>query len=149
MTAGRTRIEIDIARVAELAGRGLSQAEICLIIGVSEDTLQRRKAESAEFAAAVKRGKAVAAETVSNKLFELAQKGDLGAIIWYEKTRCNRTDKVAHELTGKDGGPIEVTAVAKQQAAKQLTDWRQEQMSALSNGSALLVMPDTSLTTSE
>lgn len=143
----RPRIDIDIEQIAELAGRGLSQAEICLVIGISEDTLSRRKADSAAIADAIKRGKARAASEIANRLYEMAKGGDLGAIVWWEKTRCGRTDKVAHEVTGKDGGPIEITAVAQAQAAQRLATWRQEQMNKLPSGLVAQPTPDTSLTT--
>lgn len=96
---GRPRIDIDIALVADLAGRGLSQAEICLVVGISEDTLSRRKLESAAFADAIKRGRAVAADAVANKLYEMATSGDLGAIVWWEKTRRGLSDKVQQHIT--------------------------------------------------
>lgn len=90
----RPRIEIDISRVEELAAQGLSQAEICLVIGVSEDTLSRRKADSAAIADAIKSGKAKAASEVANTLYLMATKDkDLGAVIWWEKTRRGLSDK--------------------------------------------------------
>lgn len=96
---GRPRIDIDADRVAELAGRGLSQAEICLCLGISEDTLSRRKADTAVLADAIKRGRAKAAEEVANKLYALATGGDLGAIIWFEKTRRGLSDRVQQQTT--------------------------------------------------
>lgn len=95
----RPRIDIDIERVAELAGRGLSHAEICLVIGVSEATLYNRKRESEVFTEAIKRGQAVAADAVANKLYEMATGGDLGAIVWWEKTRRGLSDKVQQHIT--------------------------------------------------
>jgi len=89
----RPRIDIDIAKVEELAGQGLTQAEICLVIGVSESTLLRRKIEMEVLTDAIKRGKARAASDVSNVLFGMAKGGDLGAIVWYEKTRRGLSDK--------------------------------------------------------
>lgn len=140
----RPRIDIDLDRVAELAGRGLSQAEICLVLGISETTLYNRKRESEVFAGAIKRGRAVAADAIANKLYDMAVAGDLGAIVWWEKTRCGRTDKVAHEVTGKDGGPVEITATARAEAAEQLAAWRRDQISRLPNGLAVQPTPDTS-----
>ena len=145
----RPRIEIDIAEIERLAGLGLTREEIALCIGVSETTIYNRQRESEVFEAAIKSGRANAARDISNKLFELAKAGDMTAIIWYEKTRCGRTDKVAHELTGKDGGPIAITAVAQEQAAQQIVEWRRQQMSALSNGSLVLPTLDTSSITTE
>jgi transcriptional regulator with XRE-family HTH domain len=96
----RPRIDIDIDRVAELAGRGLTQAEICAVLGVSEDTISRRKQDTADFADAINRGRATAAQEVSNALYEKATVDkDLGAIIWYEKTRRGLSDRVQQHIT--------------------------------------------------
>lgn len=89
----RPKIEIDISQVEIYAAQGLSQAEICLCLGISEDTLSRRKADTAVIADAIKRGKARAASEISNKLYQMAKGGDLGAIVWYEKTRRGLSDK--------------------------------------------------------
>lgn len=93
------KIPIDISRVEELAAQGLSQAEICLVLGISEDTLTRRKMDVAEVADAIKRGRAKAASEISNTLYMMAKGGDLGAIVWYEKTRRGLSDKVQQNIT--------------------------------------------------
>ena len=94
----RPRIELDILRIEELAAQGLSQAEICLVIGISEDTMSRRKADSAAIADAIKSGRAKAASEISDTLYRMAKGGDLGAIVWYEKTRRGLTDKVQQNI---------------------------------------------------
>lgn len=98
----KPKIAIDISKVEELAAQGLSQAEICLCLGISEDTLSRRKADTAAIADAIKSGKAKAASEISNTLYRMARGGDLGAIVWYEKTRRGLSDKtttvVAQEI---------------------------------------------------
>ena len=91
---GRKKIEIDFREAERLAGLGLSQAEIACRLGISEDTLTRRKKDSADVADALKKGIAEAKEKIGNKLFELAEKGDLGAIIWFEKSRFGYSDKM-------------------------------------------------------
>ena len=56
-----TKIEITkemIAKSEQLAARGSTEAEIAMMIGISEDTKTRRKKDNAEFAEAIKRGKA-------------------------------------------------------------------------------------------
>ena len=95
----KPRITIDIDEVERLAGQGLTQAEICLCLGVSERTLYNRKRESAEFAEAMKRGKARAGSEVANKLYEMAKAGDLGAIVWWEKTRRGLSDRIQQHVT--------------------------------------------------
>lgn len=90
---GRPKIEIDISKVEEYAAQGLSQAEICLCLGISQDTLSRRKADSAAIADAIKSGKAKAASEIADTLYRMAKNKDLGAIIWWEKTRRGLSDK--------------------------------------------------------
>lgn len=107
----RPKIDIDISRVEEYAAQGLTQAEICLCLGISEDTMTRRKVENAVFAEAIKRGKAKAASEIANTLYLKAINGDLGAIIWYEKTRRGLSDRQAIEHSGPGGGPIAVREV--------------------------------------
>ncbi len=96
----RPRIELDISRIEELAAQGLTQAEICLCLGIGENTLLRRKQESEVVADAIKRGRAKAASEISNVLYGMAQRGDLGAIVWWEKTRRGLTDKTQQEYSG-------------------------------------------------
>lgn len=90
----RQRIPINLNRVEELAALRLSQAEICATLGISEDTLTRRKRDSADFAEALKKGKSKATATISNKLFELVKGGNVSAIIWLETTRAGFNDQM-------------------------------------------------------
>jgi len=89
---GRKKIEIDIEQIEALAGRGLTIGEICDCLGVSWDTLSRRRKESADFEDAIKRGKAKAHAVVANALYDAAKSGQSWAIIWYEKTRCGLSE---------------------------------------------------------
>lgn len=96
----RPRIDIDIDRVAELAGRGLTQAEICAVMGIGESTLYRRKADMEVLTDAINKGRAKAAEEVANALYTKAVTDkDLGAIIWYEKTRRGLSDRIQQHIT--------------------------------------------------
>ena len=117
----RPRIEIDISRVEELAAQGLSQAEICLVLGISEGTLYSRKRENEVFGEAIKRGKAKAASEIANTLYMMAKRGDLGAIIWYEKTRRGLSDRQAIEHSGGEGKPIPVQFFNYDAATTRLT----------------------------
>lgn len=95
----RPRIEIDISRVEEYAAQGLSQAEICLCLGISESTLYRRKADLEVLTEAIKSGRAKAASEIANTLYQMARSKDLGAIIWWEKTRRGLSDRVQQDIT--------------------------------------------------
>lgn len=96
------KIPIDLAKVRVLAGHGLTEAEICRALGISTKTLGRRKKDSSDVAEAINVGRAEAHALVANKLFELTQAGHLGAIVWYEKTRCGMKDRVYVEVDWRD-----------------------------------------------
>lgn len=123
----RPKIEIDISRVEELAAQGLTQAEICLCLGISEGTLYSRKRDNEVFEAAIKSGRAKAASEVANVLYLKATKEkDLGAIIWWEKTRRGLTDKQAIEHSGPAGKPIPVQFFNYDAAIAQITGGPEE-----------------------
>lgn len=103
---GKPRIEIDIARVTELASRGLSQGQIAAALGISERTLRNRKTESAEFAEAIEKGQALGIEAVANALFDNAEGGNVTAQIFFLKARAGWREKQEVELTGPGGGPV-------------------------------------------
>lgn len=80
---GNVPIKIPLDQVEFFAGRGLTFAQICACLGISEATLYNRKAKDREFREAIKRGRANALALVSNKLFEVALTGDVRAIMCY------------------------------------------------------------------
>lgn len=102
----KPKIEIDLCEVERLAAQGLTQEQIALCLGISARAYQYKKKDDAEIAAAVKRGQARGISTVTNKLFELCEEGNLGAICFYMKTRGGWSEKQQVEHSGPDGGPI-------------------------------------------
>lgn len=101
---GRKPIEIDLSEVERLAGLGLTDEEISSALGIATSTLYERKKQLSEFSEAIKRGKAIAGGKVANKLFEQCLRGNVGAIVWYEKTRRGLKDQTDVTSGGK---PIE------------------------------------------
>lgn len=99
--------EHDMEQVKALAGYGMTIFQIIHILGISEDTWDKH-AET--FSPLVEQGKAMAAASVSQALFNGAVAGDTGKIIWYEKTRAGRSDKVIVEASGPGGAPIQTEA---------------------------------------
>lgn len=96
----RPRIEIDLKAVENAAADGLNEAEVAARLGISDETLRRRKKDSAGFVEAIKRGRARADAEVSNQLFTKVKAGELGAIVWYEKTRKGYSDRVDNTQSG-------------------------------------------------
>lgn len=85
-----------------LAGFGISHEDIAAYLGVDPKTLRKHFTEE------LKRGVTEANAKIAQRLFKKAMDGDTTALIWWEKTRSGKTDKIVTEHTGKDGGPIQV-----------------------------------------
>ena len=94
--AGRKKIEIDLKEVEKHAESGLSESQIAQAMGYSWDTLNRRKNENADFAHAIKKGRAKGIAHVTNRLFEIAtdkKQANVGAICFYLKCVAGWRDK--------------------------------------------------------
>ena len=91
----------DRLTVRVMVAGGIDQAAIAGVLGISKPTL--RKHYKAEIATAA----ADAHMRVHASLFQQAVKGNVGAIVWYEKTRRGFHETMQVEQTGKDGRPIE------------------------------------------
>ena len=115
----RREIPIDLKKVEEFAQVCDSEEEIALALGVSYATLRRRKADSEQFAQAIKRGKAKANIFVGGKLMQKIKAGDTASIIFYLKTRCGwkETQKIEADVTQHEvpeGLPAIYAALKKQ-----------------------------------
>lgn len=99
----KPKIEIDLAKVEELASRLLSKEQIAISLGISERTLYTNQKESADFAEAIKRGRERGVATVANKLVESAIEGNTTAQIFILKTHGGQDwkDKQDVNLTGE------------------------------------------------
>lgn len=115
-----TEAEISLAVVEALASNGLTKEQVALCIGLSADTFTRREKENPEIFAAYARGKARGVSRVANMLFEKALAGDTTSAIFYLKARAGWRDTQAVEVSGRDGGPVEVQDVKAQLAQKLL-----------------------------
>lgn len=100
----RREIPIDLKKVEEYAQLCDNESEIALALGISQDTLTRRKQSRADFAEAIKRGKAKANIFVGGKLMQKIKAGDTASIIFYLKTRCGwkETQKIEADVTQRD-----------------------------------------------
>lgn len=134
---GRKKIEVDLEEVERLAGLGLTNEEIALSLGIGEATVYRKKNEDDSFDSAIKKGRIKVKREISNVLYDKAIGGDLGSIVWFDKTRLGFSDKVSHEHSGADGGPILLGAVSATLADEELEAWREQkrlQTAKLLNG---------------
>ena len=104
----KPKIHIDLKQVESLAANGLTQEQIAAALGISERTLRSRKGEIADFADAIKRGKAKGIALVTNKLMESIKGGNMTGMIFFLKTQAGWKETNVQEHTGKDGTALQV-----------------------------------------
>ncbi len=102
--------DIDPAKVEQLAAQGLTVKQIAHCLNCSRATLYNRMGSELDVLDAVKRGRAKGIGTITNALFQSAKGGNVTAQIFYMKNRQpdKWRDRRHHEVTGKDGKPIEM-----------------------------------------
>jgi len=88
----------DLKIVEKMASQGLSQRDIAAALGISEDTLGRRKKDNADFAAAIKKGKALGITTVTSELMKQIKAGNTTAAIFFLKTQAGWKETTVLEL---------------------------------------------------
>lgn len=108
--AGRPAFEPTAAerkQVEALSGYGLPIDQIAVLIrdGIHVETLTKH------FSSELISGKAKANGQIGKTLFQKAMSGDTTAAIWWSKTQMRWKEVQQHELTGKDGAPIEFKEV--------------------------------------
>ena len=76
-----------LGRVEKLATRGLSQKQVCDVLGFSETWWHAKKQEISELGEFYKKGQAKGLAEVSNALYEQALNGSTGAACFFLKNR--------------------------------------------------------------
>ena len=103
----KPKIQIDLKQVESLAANGLTQEQIAAALGISERTLRSRKGEIADFADAIKRGKAKGIALVTNKLMESIKGGNMTGMIFFLKTQAGWKETNVQEHTGANGTALQ------------------------------------------
>ena len=83
----------------------------CKSVGIERTTHYRYMQDDPEYAQAVKDIENVALDFVESQLHKQIQKGEVSSTIFYLKTKGKSRGYIERqqtELTGRDGGPIEV-----------------------------------------
>lgn len=97
--------EFDLAEVERLASLGLTREQIAASLGASVSTIYGRlrdDEESADFAEAIKRGRAKANVFVGGKLMEQINEGNTTAMIFYLKSRAGWRESSEIRLETKE-----------------------------------------------
>lgn len=97
-----------------MTGCGSPQEEIALVLGISPKTLRKHYPDE------LKTGLAVAHSNARKALYHGGVNEKIPALlIFYCKTQLGMSEKQVMELTGKDGGPVQVET--EQKATEALT----------------------------
>jgi IS30 family transposase len=98
-------------KVEALAAQGLTQAQICHVIGWSQQTLILKKRAYNELSEAIEAGKAKGLAQVSNALYKNAISGDTAAQKYYLNNRApdEWKDRRENVMTGPNGGNLEIS----------------------------------------
>lgn len=102
-----------LTTVEKLAALGMPDETMASVLGISADTIGRRKQDTPEFAEAYARGKASAEVAVANTLYNAMKGGNISAAIWIEKTRFNRAERVR-----VDERSVDVSTLSDEQLAR-------------------------------
>jgi hypothetical protein len=103
---GRPRLQVDEKLLEDLASIGCTTPEMATILGVSEDTLERR------FAGIIEKGRADLDMSLRRQQVSVARTGNVTMLIWLGKQRLGQSDKV--ENTVKTDRLNEVIAALKE-----------------------------------
>ena len=79
----------------------MTQEQIASALGISERTLRSRKVEIADFADAIKRGKAKGIALVTNKLMESIKGGNMTGMIFFLKTQAGWKRQMCRSIQGR------------------------------------------------
>jgi transposase-like protein len=109
----------DWAQIEAMAGAGLPMAKIARAMDLSQRTLYKWRRLRASLDAAIEKGLAKTEAAIGKVLVDKAKAGDLGAIVWWEKTRAGRRDTTGVTSGGR---PIGNIVYVIQNAAGELVD---------------------------
>lgn len=115
----RTLTDEEIKQVETLAPY-LTLEQVANHLGIAENTLLARIDDQDGVYEAYKRGRARTIADIASNLVQKAREGDNACMFFYLKTQAGWRETNVQEITGKDGGPIEVSH-AKQKLAEKLS----------------------------
>jgi DNA-binding XRE family transcriptional regulator len=81
-------VPLDLKEVEKYGALGMTQEQIAMALGISHETLFKKKRELSDFADAIKRGKAKGIALIANRLVKQAQDGNVAASIFYLKAQA-------------------------------------------------------------
>jgi hypothetical protein len=110
----QTRTQVLAGVIRRCAAMGFSVSMIAETVGVSERTLQKNRA----YRKALQEGRAEGRQQIAAKLYSLAMRGNVPALIFLSKQLLGFSDRVMHEQTVE---VIEEVVLAGEEANRQIT----------------------------
>ena len=105
---------IDIRQVEELARIGCTEEDMAAVLGVSVNTLQRRKRGCTEFRGVIEKGQASLRNSLRRLQVKKALEGNVTMLIWLGKQLLGQSDRHDFEHSGApDRPPISIIEVIK------------------------------------
>jgi len=101
---GRPRIELDLRQVEELARIGCTEEDMAAVLGVSVDTIQRRKRESEQFRGVIEKGQASLRNSLRRLQVRKALEGNVAMLIWLGKQLLGQKER--QEIGGDEQQPL-------------------------------------------
>jgi hypothetical protein len=103
---GRPRLQFDLRQVEALARIGCTDDDMAAVLGVSVDTIQRRKRSCAEFRGVIEKGRASLRNSLRRLQVKKALEGNTTMLIWLGKQLLGQSDRQRAEFTGAGGEPL-------------------------------------------
>ena len=106
--AGRTPAIIDLSALEKLCSLHCTDEDIASWFGVSTRTIENRRKQPG-FAEAMSRGRAKGRISVRRAQMKLLESGNATMAIWLGKQLLGQRDVTPVELSGAQGGPVELS----------------------------------------
>ena len=94
-------------QVEALAGYGIPHLGMAAIMGIDRKTLEKH------YRAELDVGSAKATAKVAESLYRQAVEGNTSAAIFWMKARAGWSEKTQHEISGPNGGPVQVQKIER------------------------------------
>jgi hypothetical protein len=97
-----------------------TNAEAAAVLGVARETFEQFLGRHEKASEAFDRGKEKGKSSLRRAQFKSAIDGNATMLIWMGKQLLGQRDKLDHEVSGKDGGPIQTitTEMSAKEAAE-------------------------------
>lgn len=101
---------VDMTELEKLGMLQCTNAEVAAFFGISERAVELRMQNSKEFREAIEKGRALGRVSLRRKQMQAAEQGNPAMLIWLGKQLLGQRDVIAAEISGPQGGPVQIEA---------------------------------------